>query len=114
LLTIPAYAVICSIIYRTYKYNIAEYLIINTFLISQSMAFFIIWMLVHRIVQPDILTFGILYACAFLSLIIYQVIVYYRLFNVGSSTLRWLKATTAVLFGLGLSFLLMNLLMKIL
>ena len=113
LFTIPAYAIMCSIIYRSFKYNIAEHLIINTFLISQSMVVMVVWLLILILLKPGSMVFEILYISAFSSLILYQVVVFFRLFNNGKTFLRWIKAATTVLVGLGLSFVLMNFLVKI-
>ncbi len=113
LLTIPAYAIMCSIIYRSFKYNIAEHLIVNTFLISQSIVLMIVWMLIVILVKPGNLVFEILYISAFSSFILYQVVVFSRLFNTEKTFLRWIKAAATVFIGLGLSFILMNFLMKI-
>jgi len=114
LLTIPAYALLCSIIYKSYKYNLAEHLIINTFLISQSMVLMVFWMLISSLLQPGNLVFEILYISAFISFIIYQVVVFFRLFNTGKAYLRWIKASVTVIIGLGVSFVLINFLMSIL
>jgi hypothetical protein len=113
LLTIPFYAIMCSIIYRSFKYNIAEHLIINTFLISQSMVVMVVWMLILILVKPGSMVFEIMYISAFSSFILYQVVVFFRLFNTGKTFLRWIKAAATVLVGLGLSFVLMNFLVKI-
>lgn len=113
LLTIPAYAVMCSIIYKSFKYNIAEHLIVNTFLISQSMVLMIFWMLISILLKPGNLGFEILFISAFSSFILFQVVVFFRIFNTGKYLLRWIKATAAVLIGLGLGFVLMNFLVKI-
>jgi hypothetical protein len=113
LLTIPAYAIICSIMYRSSKYNIAEQLIVNTFLISQSIVLMLVWMLIVILVKPGNLVFEILYISAFSSLILYQVVVFFHLFNTGKTLLRWTKASVTVFIGLGLSFVLMNFLMEI-
>jgi hypothetical protein len=113
LLTIPAYALICSIIYRSFKYNFAEHLIINTFLISQSIVLMVIWMVISSLVQPGNLVFVILFIGAFISFILYQVVVFFHLFNTGNIILRWIKALVNVLIGLGLSFVFMNFLVKI-
>ncbi|MEI8048754.1 MAG: DUF3667 domain-containing protein [Bacteroidota bacterium] len=113
LLTIPAYAIMCSIIYGSFKYNIAEHLIVNTFLISQSMVLMVVWMLIVILLKPGNLVFEILYISAFSSFILYQVIVFFRLFNNGKTLLRLIKAAATVFIGLGLSFVLMNFLVKI-
>jgi hypothetical protein len=113
LLTIPAYAIMCRFIYRSFKYNIAEHLIVNTFLISQSIVLMIVWMLIVILVKPGNLVYEILYISAFSSFILYQVVVFFRLFNTGKTSLRWIKAAATVLIGLGLSFGIMNFLMKI-
>jgi len=113
LLTIPAYAIMCSIIYRSFKYNIAEHLIVNTFLISQSMVLMVFWMLISSFIKPGNLVFEILYISAFCSFILYQVVVFFRLFNNEKTLLGWIKALAVVLVGLGLSFVLMNFLVKI-
>lgn len=113
LLTIPAYAIMCSIIYKSFKYNIAEHLIVNTFLISQSMVLMIFWMMISILLKPGNLGFEILFISAFSSFILYQVVVFFRIFNTGKYLLRWIKATAVVLIGLGLSFVLMNFLVKI-
>jgi hypothetical protein len=113
LLTIPAYAIMGSIVYKSFKYNLAEHLIINTFLLSQSMVLMIVWMLISILINPGNQGFEILYISAFISFILYQVVVFFLIFNTGKTLLRWLKATASVLIGLGLSFVLMNLLVKI-
>jgi len=113
LLTIPGYAIMCSIIYRSFKYNIAEHLIVNTFLISQSIVLMIVWMLIVILVKPGNLVFEILYISAFSSFILYQVVVFFHFFNTGKTLLRWIKAVASVLIGLGLSFVLMNFLAEI-
>jgi hypothetical protein len=113
LLTIPVYAIICSIIYRSFKYNIAEHLIINTFLLSQSIVLLVVWMLIVILLKPGNFVFEILFIGAYSSFILYQVMVLFRLFNSGKTFLRWMKATVTVFTGLGLGFVLMNLLMKI-
>lgn len=113
LLTIPAYALMCSIIYRSFKYNFAEHLIINTFLISQSMVLMVFWMLIGSLVHRGNLVFEILYISAFISFILFQVVVYFRIFNTGKTFLSLINAAAAVLIGLGLSFVLMNFLVKI-
>jgi len=112
LLTIPAYAIMCSIIYKSYKYNFAEYFIINTYLISQSIIFMVLWIIINSLIKPGILLFEILYYSAFISFIIYQIIVYFQLFNSGNTLVRWLKATISVISGLAMSFILMNLIIK--
>jgi len=113
LLTIPFYAIMCSIIYRSFKYNLAEHLIINTFLLSQSMVLMNIWMLIGILIRPGNLGYEILFISAFSSFMLYQVIVFFRIFNTGKTLLRWIKATACVIIGLGLSFVLMNFLVKI-
>jgi hypothetical protein len=113
LLTIPAYAIMCSIIYRPIKYNLAEHLIVNTFLIRQSIVVMAVWLLIVILVKPGSMVFEILYISAFSSLILYQVVVFFRLFNNGKTFLRWIKAAATVLVGFGLSFVLMNFLVKI-
>jgi len=112
LLTIPAYAIMCSIIYKSYKYNFAEYFIINTYLISQSIIFLVLWIIINNLIKPGILLFEILYYSAFISVIIYQIIVYFQLFNAGNTVMRWLKAIISVITGLVMSFILMNLIIK--
>jgi len=112
LLTIPAYAIMCSIIYKSYKYNFAEYFIINTYLISQSIIFLVLWIIINSLIKPGILLFEILYYSAFFSFIIYQIIVYFQLFNSGNTVIRWLKAIISVITGLAMSFILMNLIIK--
>jgi hypothetical protein len=112
LLTIPAYAIMSSIIYKSYKYNFAEYFIINTYLISQSIIFMVLWIIIISLIKPGILLFEILYYSAFISFIIYQIIVYFHLFNSGNAIMRWLKAIISVVSGLVMSFILMNLIVK--
>jgi hypothetical protein len=112
LLTIPAYAIMCSIIYKSYKYNFAEYFIINTYLISQSIIFMVLWIIIISFIKPGKTVFEILYYSAFISFIIYQIIVYFHLFNSGNTVVRWLKAIISVITGLAMSFILMNLIIK--
>jgi hypothetical protein len=113
LLMIPIYAILCRVLFRSFKYNVAEHLIINTFLISQSIVFLIVGMLVCWLVKPDNLSFLILYSTAFVSVIIYQVVVLFLVFKEGNKVLRWLKASATVILGLGLSFIVMNYLAKV-
>lgn len=113
LLIIPLYALLCSVLFKSFKYNLAEHLIINTFLISQSIVFLFVGMLFYWFVKPDNTGFKILYCIAFVSLIIYQVVVLFLVFNKGNHVLRWLKSTSVVIIGLGLSFILINYLAKL-
>jgi len=113
LLTIPAYAIMCSIFYKSFKYNLAEHLIINTFLVSQSMVLMVVWMLISILIKPGDLVFEILFISAFASFIFYQVIVFFRLFNTGKTLLHLTKAAATVLIGLSLSFVIINFLVKI-
>jgi len=113
LIAIPAYALTCWIIFNRSHYNFAEQLIINTFLISQSIVFMIIWFIVTIILKPGTFIFTILYVLAFISVIIYQTYVFIQLFNTGKIFIRLAKSITAVLFGLGLSFVLSTLLVKL-
>jgi Protein of unknown function (DUF3667) len=108
LLTIPTYALMSSFVYKSFNYNYAEHLIISTFLMSQSMVFMIMGMLLGSFLKPDELVFEILYYGSFLSIIIFQIVVLFRLFNEGNVTMRWLKASIAAISGLGLSFILMD------
>jgi len=113
LLTIPTYAIMCSIIYKSFKYNFAEHFIINTYLLSQSMIFMVVWILLTSIIKPGKTVFEIIYYSAFFSCEMYQIIVFYQLFNSGNTVIRWLKATISVITGLTLSFILMNLIVRI-
>lgn len=108
LLTIPSYALMCSIIYKSFNYNFAEYIIINTFLMSQSIVIMALWMLVVILIKPDNTVFEIFYDSAIISCIIYQIIVFFRFFNKGNTVIRWLKASVTVIIGFSLSFMLMN------
>lgn len=114
LMAIPAMAVTCMIIFRSFRYNLAEHLIINTFVISQSILLMMIWSIVALIFKPGASTFTILYFLAFLSVLIYQTWVFFQLFDSGNKILRGIKSITAVLFGLILSILLSFLLVKLL
>jgi hypothetical protein len=113
LMAIPTYALTCWVLYRSYHYNLAEHLIINTYLISQSSVIMIVWLIISSIGKPENSVFLILFIFAFLSLIIYQVIVFFHLFNIGNKALRWLKAIAAVIIGFGLSFILINILVRL-
>jgi hypothetical protein len=108
LLTIPAIAVMCWILFRSSAYNLGEQLIISTFLTSQSVFFMSVWFLIIYIVNPDDSLFEFFFSCAFISAILYQVIALYHLFNNGNKTLRIIKASVSVISGLSLSFVLMN------
>ena len=112
LLTIPTYALMSSIVYKSFNYNFAEHLIISTFLMSQSMVFLVVGMLLGSLIKPDAVVFEILYYGTFILLIVYQIVVFYRLFNTGNVAMRWLKASIAVIAGLGLSFILMDYIVK--
>lgn len=98
----------CSIIYKSFNYNFAEYVIINTFLMSQSIFIMVLWMLVVILFKPDNMVFEVLYDSAIISFIIYQTIVFFRLFNKGNKLIRGLKAFVLVITGFGLSFMLIN------
>jgi len=112
LLTIPTYAIMCSIIYKSFKYNFAEHFIINTYLISQSIIFMVLWTLLTSIIKPGKTGFEIIYYSAFFSFVMYQIIVFYQLFNSGNTVMRWLKAIISVITGLVMSFVLMNIIVK--
>ncbi len=114
LMVIPTYAVSCLILFRPFRYNLAEHLIINTFVISQSIVLMMIWSIVALILKPGESTFTILYFLAFITVIIYQTYVFFQLFDSGNKILRGIKSITAVLFGLMLSILLSVLLVKLL
>jgi hypothetical protein len=113
LMAVPSYSVMCWILFRSYRYNIAEYLVISTFLISQGFVIMIVWLLFIFLVKPSNTVFTILYFSSLISLVIYQVVAFFRLFNKGSKVLRWLSASVVVVMGLGLSFILVNYTMKI-
>ena len=100
LVMIPINALLCSVLFASFKYNLAEHLIINTFLICQSIFFLVAGMLVYWVLKPDNMSFKILYSIAFVSVIIYQVVVLFLVFNKGNYVLRWLKASAAVIIGL--------------
>ena len=75
--------------------------------------FLIAGLLVYWVVKPDNMSFKILYTTAFASVIIYQMVGLFLVFNKGNQVLRWLKASAVVIFGLGLSFIVMNYLAKV-
>jgi hypothetical protein len=113
LLTIPSYAVVCWILFRSFHLNLAEHLIINTFLISQSIIFFIVWMIVFNALKRFDHLFPFIYASAVISVIIYQGVVLFALFNSGNKALRWLKSLTAIILGLGLSIIFIHFLVSL-
>ncbi len=110
LLTIPTYAIMCWVVFRSYKYNLAEHLIINTFLISQGFVILTGWLIVFFIMNPSDLLFQILYFSSFSTVILYQIIVLYAMFNRENIVMRWIKSAVVVITGLVLSFVLMNML----
>lgn len=114
LLSIPFYAILCQIMFRSYKYNFAEHLIINTYLISQTVFIFTIWLLVFRLVKLNDNNFKFLFYTNWISVIIYQIVVFFRLFNSGNLSSRWFKSTVVVIAGLSLSSITMNMLAGIL
>jgi hypothetical protein len=114
LMVIPTYAFSCLILFRSFRYNLAEHLIINTFVISQSIVLMMIWSIIAHILKPGASTFLILYFLAFITVIIYQTYVFFQLFDSGNKILRGIKSITAVIFGLMLSMLLSVLLVKLL
>jgi len=113
LLCIPTYAITCWILYKPFKYNFAEQLIVNTFLISQSVVIMLIWLLISTIAKPEDEVFNILYISAFISIISYQVVVISRLFKNKNSIIGWIKAFFTVVTGLSLSFVVMYYLLKL-
>lgn len=112
LLMIPINAILCRVLFKSFNYNLAEHLIINSFLICQSIFFLVAGMLVFWLVKPDNMGFKILYTTAFISVIIYQMVGLFLVFNKGNYMLRWLKVSAAVIIGLGLSFSVINYLSK--
>ena len=110
LLAVPTYAVMCWVLFSSFKYNLAEHLLINTFLISQSIVFLTAWLLVLGWLKPDNFVFQRMYASAVISVMVYQALVFFDLFNSGKTFVRLAKSTLAVFGGLGLSYVLMNLL----
>jgi hypothetical protein len=114
LLAVPIYALISWIMFKSFKYYLAEHLIINIYIISQSIIFLTAWFFALRFLKPDQIGFERIYTGGIVSLLIYQVVALYDLFNIGNKTLRWIKSTLVVVSGFGLSLLCMNLLAKIL
>lgn len=108
LLTIPIYALLCSLFYKRYKFNLAEHLIVNTFAITQSMLIMSFWMLMIGIVEPSNVVFEYFYYTSFISVIIYQIAVFVQFFNKDKALNRWFKAITVALVGLVLSFVIMH------
>jgi hypothetical protein len=114
LLTVPTYAFMCWILFRSSRYNFAEHLIINTFIIGQSIVFLTVWLLILNIVKPGISVFPILYLSGIVTLIIYQIAILSDLFKTENLALRLSKSALAVIGGLGLSYLGINLFFKLL
>lgn len=113
LMAIPTYSLTCWALFRSFKYNLAEHLIIITFLVSQSFLIMMVWLLIFSIVKPENIEFVIYYYSSFASLFIYQVVALFHLFNKGNLILRWTKATMAVLVGFGSSFVVIYYVVKI-
>ena len=109
LLTVPTYALMCWLLFRSFKYNIAEHLIINTFLIGQSIICLTVWLLILSVVKPGNNVFPIMYLSAVITLIIYQMVILSDVFNAGNLALRLFKSALAGIGGLGLSYILINL-----
>jgi hypothetical protein len=108
LLTIPVYAIMSSIIYKSYKYNYAEHLIMNTFLMCQSVIIMMVFMLISSVIKLGHEGFKVIYYSCIITFLIYQIIVFYNLFNKGSAIVKGIKSFVTVVTGLGLSFILMN------
>lgn len=108
LLTIPLYAIMSSIIYKSFKYNFAEHLIINTFLMCQTMIIIIVFMIIGSILKPGHEGFIVIYYTCLIISIIYQIIVFFNLYNKGSAIVKVIKSFVTVVTGLGSSFILMN------
>jgi hypothetical protein len=108
LFSIPVYSLMTWILFKSSKYNFAENFIVNTFLISQGTIIYCTWLLALKIVNPDHQSFQIMFSCAHLSVVIYQIISLFRLFNSGNPAMRWAKSTFAVITGFTLSSLAVN------
>jgi len=108
LLAIPVYALLTWTLFKSFKYNFAEHFIVNTFLISQTTLIYCIWLIVLSLVNPDQQSFQIMFSLAHVSVMIYQIISMFSLFNTGKPVWRWVKSTLAVIGGLGISTVIMN------
>jgi hypothetical protein len=108
LMTIPSFAIVGWILFRSHGYNLAEHLIINTFLISQTTLILAGWMIISSLAIHNGGEFEILFNCSYTSVMIYQIIVFFRLFNTGNTLVRGLKSIVLVIAGLGLGFVMMN------
>jgi hypothetical protein len=114
LTVIPVYAILCFLIFRSSKYNLAEHFIISTFLVSQGIILFCVWFIYADFVDLNDIAFRVLRACGILSLIVYQTISMVRVFNTEKFALRFAKAAFAVIAGVGLNSLLLNLIFSFL
>lgn len=110
LLTIPVCASLCRIVFRSCKYNLAEHLIINTYIISQSLLIITVWLLALCFIKLSDRYFVTFTICIFLITIIYPTVVLAHLFNSGRRMVRWIKAAAVVLSGFTLSFVIINIL----
>ena len=108
LLSIPAYTLMTWILFKPFKYNFAEHFIVNTFLISQATLIYCIWLLVLKISNPNPESFQIMFSSGHISVMIYQIISLYSLFNSGKPKIRLLKSTVAVISGLVISLMAVN------
>jgi len=108
LFTIPVCTFLCWGVYRNYKYNLSEYFIINTFIMSQTILIMVTWMLALCFITLKDRDFEIVLLCVFLLNIIYPAIALANVFNSGNRAIRWIKAITVVLASFILSFVVIN------
>jgi hypothetical protein len=73
-----------------------------------------IWLIVLTLVNPDQQSFQVMFSLAHVSVMIYQIISIFSLFNTGKPVWRWVKSAIAVIGGLGISTFVMNYLASIL
>jgi len=114
LFSVPVFSLMTWSLFKSFKYNFAEHLIANTFLMSQSTLIYFIWLLALKLVNPDSGSFQVMFSAAHLSVMIYLVLSIFRVFNSGNLAIRWVKSAVAVISGIILSAVAMNYLVIIL
>ena len=102
-LAIPVYVILGKIFYTSYRYNLAEHFVINTFIASQSTFLIGLWMIVLIIFRSQEIMYKIIPVCFLATMVIYQVMVYFQFFKSDSSWTQWAKVIAFVILGFAIN-----------
>ena len=113
LLSIPIYALITMSLFRSFRYNYAEHLILMSYMITHSALVIILWYLPLTFATFNDIGYTIIFNSATLMSIIYQCIMIISIFNKGNKLLRGFKALALIVLGYSLSLTFIYLILKL-